>query len=119
MMTSACTIMGTLPIAIGFGADAGARRSLGLCVVGGLLFAQVVTLYVTPVFYTYMDSLPSGAAVVSVSGLPKLPLPWNRLLTRDAKHAGSLIQPLKSIPMEGGLALFLWPCCAHFASWGG
>jgi HAE1 family hydrophobic/amphiphilic exporter-1 len=57
MMTSACTIMGTLPIAIGFGADAGARRPLGLCVVGGLLFAQVVTLYITPVFYTYMDAV--------------------------------------------------------------
>ncbi|MGH9502691.1 MAG: efflux RND transporter permease subunit [Terriglobales bacterium] len=57
MMTSACTIMGTLPIAIGFGADAGARRPLGLCVVGGLLFAQFVTLYLTPVFYTYMDTV--------------------------------------------------------------
>jgi hydrophobic/amphiphilic exporter-1 (mainly G- bacteria), HAE1 family len=56
MMTSACTIIGTLPIAIGFGADADARRPLGLCVVGGLLFAQVVTLYITPVFYTYMDA---------------------------------------------------------------
>ena len=41
MMTSACAIMGTLPIAIGFGADADARRPLGLCVVGGLIFAQV------------------------------------------------------------------------------
>jgi HAE1 family hydrophobic/amphiphilic exporter-1 len=56
MMTSACTIIGTLPIAIGFGADADARRPLGLCVVGGLLFAQIVTLYITPVFYTYMDT---------------------------------------------------------------
>jgi HAE1 family hydrophobic/amphiphilic exporter-1 len=56
MMTSACTIMGTLPIAIGFGADADARRPLGLCVVGGLVFAQFVTLYLTPVFYTYMDT---------------------------------------------------------------
>jgi HAE1 family hydrophobic/amphiphilic exporter-1 len=56
MMTSACTIMGTLPIAIGFGAGAASRRSLGLCVVGGLVFAQVVTLYLTPVFYTYMDA---------------------------------------------------------------
>ena len=56
MMTSACTIIGTLPIAIGFGADAEARRPLGLCVVGGLIFAQVVTLYITPVFYTYMDA---------------------------------------------------------------
>ncbi len=56
MMTTAAAIMGTLPIAIGFGADAGARRPLGLCVVGGLVFAQFVTLYLTPVVYTYMDS---------------------------------------------------------------
>jgi HAE1 family hydrophobic/amphiphilic exporter-1 len=56
MMTTACAIIVTLPIAIGFGADADARRPLGLCVVGGLLFAQFVTLYLTPVFYTYMDS---------------------------------------------------------------
>jgi hydrophobic/amphiphilic exporter-1 (mainly G- bacteria), HAE1 family len=48
--------MGTLPIAIGFGADADARRPLGLCVVGGLIFAQFITLYFTPVFYTYMDN---------------------------------------------------------------
>jgi HAE1 family hydrophobic/amphiphilic exporter-1 len=56
MMTTAAAIMGTLPIAIGFGADAHARRPLGLCVVGGLVFAQFVTLYLTPVFYTYMDT---------------------------------------------------------------
>ncbi|HUX11048.1 MAG TPA: efflux RND transporter permease subunit [Terriglobia bacterium] len=56
MMTTACAIIGTLPIAIGFGADADSRRPLGLCVIGGLLFAQFVTLYLTPVFYTYMDS---------------------------------------------------------------
>jgi HAE1 family hydrophobic/amphiphilic exporter-1 len=55
MMTTAAAIMGTLPIAIGFGADADARRPLGMCVVGGLIFAQFVTLYFTPVFYTYMD----------------------------------------------------------------
>jgi HAE1 family hydrophobic/amphiphilic exporter-1 len=56
MMTTASAIIGTLPIAIGFGADADARRPLGLCIVGGLLFAQFVTLYLTPVFYTYMDN---------------------------------------------------------------
>ena len=56
MMTTAAAIMGTLPIAIGFGAGADSRRPLGLCVVGGLVFAQFVTLYVTPVFYTYMDT---------------------------------------------------------------
>jgi HAE1 family hydrophobic/amphiphilic exporter-1 len=57
MMTTAAAVMGTLPIAVGFGAGAESRRPLGLCVVGGLLFAQVVTLYLTPVFYTYMDSV--------------------------------------------------------------
>jgi hydrophobic/amphiphilic exporter-1 (mainly G- bacteria), HAE1 family len=55
MMTTAAAIMGTLPIALGAGADE--RRPLGLCVVGGLIFAQLVTLYLTPVFYGYMDGL--------------------------------------------------------------
>jgi hydrophobic/amphiphilic exporter-1 (mainly G- bacteria), HAE1 family len=56
MMTTMAAIMGTLPIALGTGAGADSRRPLGLCVVGGLIFAQIVTLYLTPVFYTYMDS---------------------------------------------------------------
>ncbi|MGC1106283.1 MAG: efflux RND transporter permease subunit [Candidatus Acidiferrales bacterium] len=56
MMTTMAAIMGTVPIAFGTGAGADARRPLGMSVVGGLIFAQVVTLYLTPVFYTYMDS---------------------------------------------------------------
>jgi len=56
MMTTMAALMGTLPIALGFGAGAEARRPLGLAVVGGLVFSQVVTLYLTPVFYLYMDS---------------------------------------------------------------
>ena len=56
LMTGASTIMGALPIALGFGADGASRRPLGLIVMGGLLFAQVVTLFVTPGIYLYMQA---------------------------------------------------------------
>jgi HAE1 family hydrophobic/amphiphilic exporter-1 len=70
MMTTVAAIAGTLPIAVGFGPSAASRRPLGIAVVGGLAFSQIVTLFVTPVFYTYLDDLQSWLGRASSR------LPW-------------------------------------------
>jgi len=57
MMTTVAAIAGIFPIALGYGAGGDARQPLGLVVAGGLIISQMVTLYLTPVFYTYMDEL--------------------------------------------------------------
>jgi len=83
MMTTMAALMGTLPIALGIGASGEARRPLGLAVVGGLLVSQLVTLYITPVYYTYLDSFQNLI---------------KRLLSRRPA------EPVAAVPSESNLA---------------
>ncbi|PYR60998.1 MAG: acriflavine resistance protein B [Acidobacteria bacterium] len=74
MMTTMAAMLGAVPIAIGYGAGGEARQPLGLVVVGGLLFSQLVTLYLTPVVYTYMAQVQTWLKHGRAMGQPE-PLP--------------------------------------------
>ncbi len=82
MMTTLAALFGTLPIAIGWGAGGEARQSLGVAVVGGLLFSQLLTLFVTPVFYLYVDQ-------------------FSRWLARRRRPAGGMADPSGQEQGEG------------------
>ncbi|HZV66839.1 MAG TPA: efflux RND transporter permease subunit, partial [Telluria sp.] len=85
LMTTMAALMGALPIALGLGAGAELRQPLGLAVVGGLLFSQVITLYITPVIYLFLDRY-SGSGPMSDAQLATLETPPEEPVQLPTRH---------------------------------
>jgi HAE1 family hydrophobic/amphiphilic exporter-1 len=83
MMTTMAALVGTLPIALGLGAGAEARQPLGLAVVGGLVVSQTLTLYITPVFYLYMEALQDWLRGRS----PAVSVSFDRVVTTNGRRS--------------------------------
>jgi hydrophobic/amphiphilic exporter-1 (mainly G- bacteria), HAE1 family len=71
MMTTMAALIGTIPIAIGAGSGSESRRPLGIAIVGGLFFSQILTLYLTPVFYIYLESFRQYLAKKKLKRVPQ------------------------------------------------